>query len=277
MKRDKVGRTGQWRGPLVRAMTRRRGRSVGMGAGRGQSGPAWRQPVAFLWSVAITVSSCSCVPGRSSSTVVTVLDTGGRAPQRRRPMPPSEYPSGSAQLLVLPLELTQPGPLLGRQPGSPAGVGLGHRTHGRNVSRWIDNFSEIDSITCHCDGYSSWCSKPIGTARSRTSGGCGGRPALFGSDICSSSQRDEQSPIPGRFNFSCGDGSGERARTGASSPQRGQYTRGPTRTSLCDPRPRRRAISSRHLPTNQPLGWPARDTNVAHQTWSEGNRGTCGR
>ena len=48
-------------------------------------------------------------------------------------------------------------------------------------------------------GNSPWCSNTIRTARSRTSGGYGGRPALFRSDICSSPQGDEQSPIPGRF------------------------------------------------------------------------------
>jgi hypothetical protein len=51
----------------------------------------------------------------------------------------------------------------------------------------------------HCAGYSPWCSKTIRTARSRTSHGYGGRPALFCSGIAPSSQGKERSPIPGRF------------------------------------------------------------------------------
>jgi hypothetical protein len=81
--------------------------------------------------------------------------------------------------------------------GRHAPASVSARDHWCNVSWLIDSFAEIDSIAFHCDGYSPWCSNTIRTARSRTSGGYGGRLSLFGSDICSFSQRDEQSPIPG--------------------------------------------------------------------------------
>ena len=66
------------------------------------------------------------------------------------------------------------------------------------------SFAEIDWIAFHCEGYSSWCSKTIRTARSRNSAGYGGRGARLLSvlsDTAPSSQRKEQSPIPGRFNL----------------------------------------------------------------------------
>ena len=75
-----------------------------------------------------------------------------------------------------------------------AKLSINHAT----LRQWVRR-AEIDSIAFRCDGYSPWCSNTIRTARSRTSGGYGGRPTLFDSDICSSSQGDEQSPIPGRF------------------------------------------------------------------------------
>ena len=81
----------------------------------------------------------------------------------------------------------------------PASVSA-RRTQWRSVSWLIDSFAEIDSIAFHCDGYSSWWSKTIRTARSRTSAGYGGRERLLRSDIAPSSQGLEQSPIPGRSN-----------------------------------------------------------------------------
>jgi hypothetical protein len=81
---------------------------------------------------------------------------------------------------------------------APASVSA-RRTRWRNVSWLMLSFAEIDSIAFHCDGYSPWCSNTIRTARSRTSSGyLPGR--RFCSDICSASQENEQSPIPGRFN-----------------------------------------------------------------------------
>src|SRR3954453_13996939 len=85
----------------------------------------------------------------------------------------------------------------------PASVSA-RRTHWRSVSWLMLSFAEIDSIAFPCEEYSSWCSNTIRTARLRTSSGY--RPGRrFDSGICSSSQGDEQSPIPGRFGQPSGD------------------------------------------------------------------------
>src|SRR4029453_13607775 len=81
----------------------------------------------------------------------------------------------------------------GRLPPSPPAA----PTPLRKVSWFTPSFLEIDSIAFHCDGYSSWCSNTIRTPRSRNSSGY--FPPRFPPVISPSSQRLEQSPIPGRF------------------------------------------------------------------------------
>jgi len=55
----------------------------------------------------------------------TIISLGGRAPLGRKTPPPLHGLVGPAQLEVLPLELLEPMPLLGRQAGPPALVPLG--------------------------------------------------------------------------------------------------------------------------------------------------------
>jgi hypothetical protein len=66
------------------------------------------------------------------------------------------------------------------------------RTHRRNPSVVQPNFSAIDRIAAHWDGYSPACSNTIRTARSRTSG-----EYLLGLAIGSILSRNRPSDKPG--------------------------------------------------------------------------------
>jgi hypothetical protein len=134
-----------------------------------------------------TVGDCGFVRDDRTTFVVRVAVAAVGAVRARRPLAAVRAGSPLTQLHRAGREPAGPGESAPAPP-STCFVDVG-----------IDSFAAIDSIALHCDEYSPWWSKTIRTARSRTSGGYGGRGFLFRSDIAPSSQGKEQSPIPGRF------------------------------------------------------------------------------
>ena len=143
-------------------------------------------------------------------------------------------------------------------PGRCTGVGLGPADPLAQRLVVDRQLREIDSIAFHCDGYSPWCSNTIRTARSRTSGGYGGRPALFDSDICSSSQGDEQSPIPGRLTYPFIGSSWHGSREPCGSP-------GPRPRCSIDNFVLTRVLTNWHDAAGPDAGWRNQQRPEAHE------------